>query len=142
MKKFLFIIAFVLLFSSLASATCVQSDATGTWRVYVFHALYDADSGEFLFSAWQRCKLVVKSNGTIDKSQSFCMIPSDTTKYYIQTGSITVNSACRVTGIIDGLNIVDAQMHSGKKLVSGVGEGYHPIDPYLYTYFNFNAVKQ
>jgi hypothetical protein len=67
------------------------------------------------------------------------MFPSDTTKYYIQSGYIRVTSSCRVTGNIGDYNIIDAQINSGKNVISGVGDASSSA---LYLLFNFNAIKQ
>lgn len=104
--------AAISLFSSIAQAECLQSDATGRWRIY-------SNYGEY----WSRGSAIITSSGTVLSDRNF----TDAYGNFITTagGNLTVFSDCRVTGYIlfDGgykVTITEAWMGKDKIYVNGV----------------------
>lgn len=104
--------AAISLFSSIAQAECLQSNATGKWRIY-------SDFG----GDWSRGSAVVNSSGGVLAGVNFY----DAYGNYITTtsGKLTVQSTCKVTGYIlfnTGLrvNITEAWMGLDKIYINGV----------------------
>ena len=120
------------MFSSLTFAnTCVQSDAAGTWHVYI---LTVQSAGYY----WARCKATLDQDGNINISSSNCKVPKITTSFNA-TGKLTLDNTCRVTGhvYINGADsyITEAWLNNEKDVIAGVGT--------IYGYnFSLNGIKQ
>ena len=113
-----------ILINSSAIAACVQGDLTGVWRVYG-----SGVSSQGYYS-WTRCKVTVENNGAFNTSRSWCKEYLGTTTS-VQGGSLSVSSACRVSGQIN-INgfittLVEAQLNRSKDVISGVAESSNAI---------------
>ncbi|OKY74276.1 MAG: hypothetical protein BM485_14745 [Desulfobulbaceae bacterium DB1] len=104
--------AAISLFASIAHADCLQSNATGKWRIY---SNYGGD--------WSRGTAVINSSGAVQAGVKFYDAYGDsiTTK----GGKLTVQSTCKITGYIlfDGgykVTITEAWMGKDKIYVNGV----------------------
>lgn len=113
-----------------AGATCVQSEAAGTWRVYSI----SLTSGE---AWWTRCNVFVTSTGVV-RTKSFCYDHTGE-KFYASGGRVNLAQGCRLYGYLDGAGVrnrlVDGQMDRDKLTFSGVGR--FPGGIFLY-----NGVKR
>ena len=109
----------MVLFNSPVLATCVQGDLTGVWRVYG-----SGVSSQGYYS-WTRCKVVVENTGAFNTGSSWCKDVLGATAG-VQGGSLSVSSACRVSGQIN-LNgfilttITEAWLNRSKDVIAGVG---------------------
>lgn len=108
----------MILFNSPVLAACVQGDLTGVWRIYG-----SGVSSQGYYS-WTRCKVVVENTGAFNTGSSWCKDVSGTTAP-VQGGSLSVSSACRVSGQIN-LNggftaLTEAWLNRSKDVIAGVG---------------------
>jgi len=104
--------AAISLFASIAQAECLQSDATGKWRVYSNYG-----------GSWSRGSAVVNSSGGVLAGVNFS--DSDGNTIATTGGKLTVQSTCKVTGYIlfEGnykVTITEAWLGRDKIYVNGV----------------------
>jgi hypothetical protein len=122
-------------FGEVAGAACSQSDATGTWNVYIGGG---GDSGMW----WERCELKIAADGTI-KSGTYC---HDDTGFRstVVGGRLSLATSCVGNGTLKlkrGTTAVNnyirhGTMDRGKTTFAGVG------DSSFGDGFVFNAVKK
>jgi hypothetical protein len=101
----------------LASADCINSDATGKWRAFLV-------TGSASFQGFARATLEFAETGSLNAANSE-FINSSNKRFRLAKGSMKVSNNCRITGSFltksgEGLTIVDGQMNSNKDVISGV----------------------
>ena len=127
-----------------AQAACRQADLAGTW--YAFGV--SGDVGRAYLEQASRCKFSVNSNGTIIGSGSSCLTRdySGNSTASISGGSLKVNLACTVTGVVNvctpagcfGIRVQAAQMERTKTSFPMIG--YSNVNPYWLV--SLQAVKR
>ena len=124
------VLSFMALFSPSALAQCVQGDLTGKWSFY-----FNLFSPQVF--AWVRCRVVFIENDVIDTSKLLCKDPQGTTINPTGTLSLSVTTACKVTGQFGEVTFVDVRLNRGKNTLFGVGmlEGTD-------TLFSLSGVKR
>jgi hypothetical protein len=105
----------MLLFNSPVLAACVQGDLTGVWRIYGMEAFsYQGHS-----QSTTHCKVVVENTGAFNTGSSWCKDIEEGATVSVQ-GSLSVNSACRVSGQIDldGFitTITEARLNASRRM--------------------------
>ncbi len=124
------VLSVMALFSPSALAQCIQGDLTGKWSFY-----FNLFSPQVF--AWVRCNVVFIENDVIDTSKLLCKDPQGTTINPTGTPSLSVTTACKVTGQFGEVTFVDVRLSLDKNTLFGVGmlEGTD-------TLFSLSGVKR
>jgi hypothetical protein len=102
------------LFNPSALAQCVQGDLTGKWSFY-----FNLFSPQ-VFS-WARCRVVFIEGDVIDTSKLLCKDPQGRIINLTGTLSLSVTTACKVTGQLGDATFVDVRLNLDKNTLFGVG---------------------
>jgi hypothetical protein len=112
MKKIIafFILSSWVIYGSVASAACTQTDVTGTWRIY----------GEFQDSVG-RCSVVITRTGVLASNSNCAM--ADATGSTPLGGRLFFQRNCHVFGTVTmgtKARFIDAWISKGKDSLSGM----------------------